>query len=130
MNSWQNILSNTKRIKIYAITILACLVLSGCANPFEGGKDSISVVLTTGFSKDEVFRIEDISCSLAEVEVYLVNMQNSYQSTLGMVYGRLTLHFLRTLSLHALPALLRSRPWYFWLSTTGSCLMSLSRKLR
>ena len=83
MNSWQNILSNTKRIKIYAITILACLVLSGCANPFEGGKDSISVVLTTGFSKDEVFRIEDISCSLAEVEVYLVNMQNSYQSTLG-----------------------------------------------
>lgn len=68
--------------KIFAI-IAICLLLSGCANPFENGKDGISVVLTTGFAKDEVFRIEDISCSLAEVEVYLINTQNSYQSTLG-----------------------------------------------
>jgi len=83
MTFLQNLFSFKKNIKVLALCIMACLVLSGCANPFAGGKDSISVVLTTGFSKDEVFRIEDISCSLAEVEVYLINTQNSYQSTLG-----------------------------------------------
>ncbi|MCR5303510.1 MAG: peptidyl-prolyl cis-trans isomerase [Lachnospiraceae bacterium] len=41
------------------------------------------VVLTMGFSKDEVFRIENISCSLPEVMVYLTNIQNSYEETFG-----------------------------------------------
>ena len=83
MTLWHNFFSHKNKIKIFGICMMACLALSGCANPFKGGKDSISVVLTTGFSEDEVFRIEDVSCSLAEVELYLVNTQNSYQSTLG-----------------------------------------------
>ena len=83
MTFWQNLFSHKNKINTVVICVLACLALSGCANPFKGGKDSISVVLTTGFAEDEVFRIEDISCSLAEVELYLVNTQNSYQSTLG-----------------------------------------------
>lgn len=83
MTFWRDLFSQKNKIRILALCVAACLPLCGCAGIFEGGKDSISVVLTTGFSKDEVFCIEDISCSLAEVELYLVNTQNSYQSTLG-----------------------------------------------
>ena len=42
------------------------------------------VVLTTGFEKNEVFRIEDMSCTLPEAMVYLINTKNRYES----VYGR------------------------------------------
>ena len=41
------------------------------------------VVFTTGFSDDEVFRIEDVSCSLSEIMVYLVNTQMGYENTFG-----------------------------------------------
>ncbi len=42
------------------------------------------VVLTTGLEKDEVFRIETISCSLAEAMTILVNVQNQYE----MIFGK------------------------------------------
>ena len=41
------------------------------------------VVFTTGFSDDEVFRIEDSTCSLSEVMFYLVNTQMGYERTFG-----------------------------------------------
>lgn len=41
------------------------------------------VVLTTGFDKDEVFRIDKASCRLPEVMVYLTNMKNQYEQALG-----------------------------------------------
>lgn len=56
--------------------VLAAGVLSGCGT---GRK----VVLTTGMKKDEVFRIEDASCSLPEIMVYLTNMQNQYEAVYG-----------------------------------------------
>ena len=63
--------------------ILAFLMLGstlmGCAKDTENMK----VVLTTGFGKDEIFRIEDVSCSKAEIMVYLTNMQNRYESVYG-----------------------------------------------
>lgn len=54
--------------------------LTGC----KGG-DGIGtkVVLTTGFSKDEIFRIESSSCTLPEIMVYLTNIQNRYESVYG-----------------------------------------------
>ncbi len=54
--------------------------VTGCGN-----KDNIGtkVVLTTGFNKDEVFRIETSSCSLPEIMVYLTNIQNRYESVYG-----------------------------------------------
>ena len=58
----------------------ACSILCGC----KGNLDNKKVVLTTGFEKDEIFRIEEVSCSKAEIMVYLTNMQNRYES----VYGR------------------------------------------
>ena len=47
----------------------------------EHGKTKI--VLTTGFNRDEVFRIDKTSCKLAEVMVYLTNTKNQYEQALG-----------------------------------------------
>lgn len=54
--------------------------LTGCK-----GDDGVGtkVVLTTGFDKDEIFRIESSSCTLPEIMVYLTNIQNRYESVYG-----------------------------------------------
>ena len=66
-----------------AVVLLAAVVtvgsLTGCGRTGIGTK----VVLTTGFDKDEVFRIETSSCTLPEVMVYLTNIQNRYESVYG-----------------------------------------------
>lgn len=41
------------------------------------------VVLTKSFAKNEVFRIEDISCTLPEMMVYITTMQNQYENVYG-----------------------------------------------
>ena len=58
---------------------LAAMLLSLTACDQAGTK----VVLTTGFAKNEVFRIEDMSCRLPEAMVYLVTMQNQYEEVYG-----------------------------------------------
>lgn len=61
-------------------SLVACVfLLTGC------GVDTLDrkVVFTTGFSDDEVFRIEDVTCSLSEVMVYLVNTQDGYEASFG-----------------------------------------------
>lgn len=66
-------------VGVIAISLIASF--SGC-----GGGEKLSdtkIVLTTGFDKDEVFRIEKTSCRLPEVMVYLTNMQNRYENTFG-----------------------------------------------
>lgn len=72
-----------KRIKGpgYALFLMLCLLmpLTGCSSTEESTK----VVLTTGFDKDEIFRIESASCHLPEVMVYLTNTQNRYESIYG-----------------------------------------------
>lgn len=59
---------------------LSVSVLAGCGSI---GGDGVKVVLTTGFDKDEVFRIETISCTLPEMMVYLTNIQNQYEGAYG-----------------------------------------------
>lgn len=54
------------------------MFLTGC-----GAENGTKVVLTTGFKKDEVFRIETSSCMLPEIMVYLTNTQNQYESVYG-----------------------------------------------
>lgn len=56
------------------------LLLCGCGS-FD--ISNTKVVLTTGFDKDEVFRIEEISCSIPEVMVYLTNIQKRYEKVYG-----------------------------------------------
>lgn len=48
-----------------------------------GKGDGTRVVFTTGFAKDEVFRIEDESCRTDELMVYLTTIQNQYESVYG-----------------------------------------------
>lgn len=67
-------------ICLFLAFLLAGSVLAGCNKEQENMK----VVLTTGFGKDEIFRIEELSCTKAEIMVYLTNMQNRYEK----VYGR------------------------------------------
>jgi foldase protein PrsA len=59
--------------------ILPLFLLTGCA----GNLTSHKVVFTTGFSDDEAFRIEESTCSLTEVMVYLVNTREGYEATFG-----------------------------------------------
>lgn len=61
---------------------LLLISLTGCGG--SGGGFGTKVVLTTGFDKDEIFRIETNSCKLPELMVYLTTIQNRYEN----VYGR------------------------------------------
>ena len=48
-----------------------------------GSSDGTKVVFTTGFGKNEVFRIGDESCSKAEIMIYLTTTQNQYENVYG-----------------------------------------------
>lgn len=72
-----------KKSRIMVLMLCICMAvcsLSGCGS--ENG-EGFKVVLTTGFSKDEIFRIETMSCTLPEIMVYLTNIQNQYESVYG-----------------------------------------------
>lgn len=68
-----------KWIAILILCGLTAGLFAGC-----GKKDSSTkVVLMTGFEKDEIFRIETISCTVPEFMVYLTNTQNQYEYAYG-----------------------------------------------
>ncbi len=75
--------SNGRRGRWTAVILCVALlmpILSGCGKQEES---DTKIVLTTGFRKDEIFRIEDISCTLPEIMVYLTTTQNQYESVYG-----------------------------------------------
>ena len=61
------------------LTLCVMLMMTGCSETLPFNK----VVFTTGFEKDEVFRIEDSTCTLSEAMVYLVGTQGGYEKTFG-----------------------------------------------
>ena len=63
-----------------ASAVLLLCMLCGCAQESGAGT---KVVLTTGFDRDEVFRVGTGRCTLPEIMVYLTNMQNRYESVYG-----------------------------------------------
>jgi foldase protein PrsA len=65
--------------RLLAAVMAAALLLTGCSMEALDRK----VVFTTGLENDEVFRIEDTTCSLSEVMLYLVNTQEGYENTFG-----------------------------------------------
>lgn len=67
--------------KIICMAMVAGMlfVMVGC----KADKDDTKIVLTTGFAKDELFRIGSVSCSKAEFMVYLTNTQNQYENVYG-----------------------------------------------
>lgn len=72
---------NRKNRKItVCCLLLLVLLLGGCGQ----NKDAATkVIFTTGFEKDEIFRIEHASCRIPEVMVYLTNTQNQYEAVFG-----------------------------------------------
>ncbi|MCH5253302.1 MAG: peptidylprolyl isomerase [Lachnospiraceae bacterium] len=71
------------RTKAVSAVLMLCIMvfhLTGCSGNHA---DGVKVVLTTGFGKDEIFRIETVSCTLPEIMVYLTNIQNQYESAYG-----------------------------------------------
>ena len=70
-----------KRAAVYILCIVMLTIMpAGCGN---GDGFGTKVVLTTGFEKDEIFRIETSSCKLPELMVYLTTIQNRYESVYG-----------------------------------------------
>ena len=68
-----------KKLIAVLLSVLFALTMPGCGKEDADTK----LVLTTGFKKDEVFRIESMSCTLPEVMVYLTNTQDQYESVYG-----------------------------------------------
>lgn len=70
-----------KRTAAYLLlAVMLTSVATGCGDENRFGT---KVVLTTGFDKDEIFRIETNSCKLPELMVYLTTIQNRYESVYG-----------------------------------------------
>ena len=68
--------------RLVAILLVMVLGLTGCNISLDAYKNT-KIVLTTGFDKDEVFRIDRRSCRIAEVMVYLTNTKIQYEQALG-----------------------------------------------
>lgn len=68
------------RVKLAAclLAVSLALPLSGC-----GAEEPVKLVLTTGFRHNEIFRLEDASCTLPELMVYLTTEQNTYEAVYG-----------------------------------------------
>lgn len=69
-----------KGILCVLVLSLGMTLLTACGDKSDS---NTKIVLTTGFSKDEIFRIEDMSCTLPEIMVYLTTTQNQYESVYG-----------------------------------------------
>ena len=67
--------TGTYKIFKSVVALLVIFILTGC-----GGTQ---VVLTTGFDKDEIFVVGTERCSLSELEIYLVNIQKTYENVFG-----------------------------------------------
>ncbi len=64
------------RLALCLLSMVFALTLAGCGE----GK---TVVLTTGLSEDEIFKIESEVCTRPEIMLYLTNMQNVYEGVYG-----------------------------------------------
>lgn len=62
--------------------LVVCTTLSGCAG-LDKSNANTKIVLTTGFEKNEIFKIEKASCTVPEMMVYLMNTKNEYEETFG-----------------------------------------------
>lgn len=69
-------------MKYKILPVILMLLLSVCMG-CDRKEEPAKVVLTTGFSENEVFRIETASCSKAEMMLLLTNTQNQYEAIYG-----------------------------------------------
>ena len=62
-----------------AVCVLFMLMLTACGD--EG--NNTKVIFTTGFGKEDVFRVGNGVCTVPEIMVYLTNIGNQYESVYG-----------------------------------------------
>lgn len=74
---------NTRKAKKFIAVILIILLTAGSLAACGARGGTTKVIFTTGFGKDEVFRIEGESCRLSEIMVYLTTTQNQYENVYG-----------------------------------------------
>lgn len=67
-----------KIFRAMLVLALSLGILTAC-----GAGNGARVVFTTGFGKNEVFRIDSVSCTTSELMVYLTTTQNQYESVYG-----------------------------------------------
>lgn len=71
-------MKKTNKVKAMAAILFMSMAVSGCK------VGSTEVVVNTGFSSSEVFRIKDEVCTLSEAKVFLTNYQNLYADMYGV----------------------------------------------
>ena len=64
------------RLALCLLSVVVLLTFTGC----DSDK---TVVLTTGLSQNEIFKIESEVCTRPEIMLYLTNMQNMYEDVYG-----------------------------------------------
>lgn len=72
-------MNRLKRTIVMSFCLMFLLSAGGCGK----NNSDTKLVLYTGFKKNEVFRIETMSCMLPEIMVYLTNTQDQYESVFG-----------------------------------------------
>lgn len=70
-------------VRTICFNLILCMMLSLCVCGCGSREDNTKVILTTGFSRDEVFKIEDVDCSIPEMLVYITNIQSQYEDVYG-----------------------------------------------
>jgi foldase protein PrsA len=70
------------------LAVLAAGLLAACGKEAElpaadDAGSTVHVVLTAGEDEEEIFRIGPVTCSRAEAQLYLTNMQERYRSVYG-----------------------------------------------
>lgn len=81
-------MNRLKRTIVMFFCLIFLLPVEGCQKKDTDTK----LVLYTGFKKDEVFRIETMSCMLPEIMVYLTNTQDQYESVFGKEIWKMDLN--------------------------------------
>lgn len=71
-----------RMIRCTTIALVTLFLFTMCACGKKGVADT-KVVLTTGFGADEVFKIENKTCKIPEIMVYLTTIQNQYEEVYG-----------------------------------------------
>lgn len=67
-----------RRLVVAVVGIFVAGALTAC-----GKEDSTPTSILSGFGKNELFRIGDVSCSVPEYMVFLTNTQNQYEHVYG-----------------------------------------------
>lgn len=65
---------------IILAAVMMCFVFAGCG---RDGDSAPKVVFTSGLNKDEVFRVDDVTCTRPEMMLYLTTAQNRYEAVFG-----------------------------------------------